>query len=368
MYYEWGEKNIENAQNEVSQAVQYMKGEDCKPSPYMQILLECEYVINVSGDMWGDNAEHVGEKRLLNDCLKMRTAQILKKKTILYAVTPGPFTNKDEADMAREVFAKFDLVVIREEVSRQNLIKWGFPVNHVIWAPCPSFLFESNQNYDSIWTEKIEEIRRKQQKVIGMTFGGFNMPEGPYDMWPRSEEQYEVYVALVKFILENFDSSIVLFSHTNGFELPPDFALKNGRDFLILQRFFEILIHKKKVDGRRVLLIDEPLLPGDMKAVIGMFDMLITGRVHASVAATSQCVPTVFIEYDRRVIYSDKMTGFSKQLGLDSLVCNPEDLQEMKKKVTYCFQNRKKIETHLRSVIPVIQEKAENIYSVMKEI
>lgn len=365
-YYSWGAQNIDIAREEVCMAERYMRGEASLLSSYMKVLLECEYVINVSGDMWGDNAEHVGEKRFLNDCLKMKTAQILNKKTILYAVTPGPFSDSNEAKIAREVFEKFNLVVIREEVSRENLIKWGFPVKNVIWAPCPSFLFDKNEEYSSVWTNAIESVHRADRKVVGLTFGGFNMPEGPYDMWPRSEEQYKVYVSLVKFILDNYDTDILLFSHTNGFDTQPCFRLKNGRDFLILQRFYEILTKDKDVSNDRIILVDEPLLPCNMKALIGKLDMLVTGRVHASVAATSQCIPTVFIEYDERVIYSDKMTGFSKQLGLETFVCNPKNLQEMKEKVECCYVHRRQVEKHLQSVIPDIKEKAINVYGLMK--
>ncbi len=366
-YYSWKSDDVENAQKDVRMAEEYMAGKEIQLSLYIKILLSCEFVLNVSGDMWGDNAEHVGKQRFLVDCLKMKTAQILKKKTFLYAVTPGPFTNKNEVSLAKEVFSKFDLVVIRERISKKNLIKWGFPVENVIWAPCPSFLFDKNENYTSVWTDRIEGIKKDCRKVVGMTFGGFNMPQGPYDMWPRAEEQYDVFVSLVQFILNELDADIVLFSHTNGFDLPPNFRLKNGRDFLILQRFYEILIDRDMGCVERVMLIDEPLLPCDIKAVIGMFDMLITGRVHASVAATSQCIPTVFVEYDKRVIYSDKMTGFSEQLGLEKLVCDPKNLQELKEKTEICLQHCERIKSHLESVIPDIKEKATGVFERIKE-
>ena len=75
----------------------------------------------------GDNAEHVGQQRFLVDCLKMKAAQLLGAKTILYAVTPGPFDKVDDRNLALEVFEKFNLVVIREKLSKENLEKWRFP-------------------------------------------------------------------------------------------------------------------------------------------------------------------------------------------------------------------------------------------------
>ena len=91
LYYAWNDKDVTNAYKDVESAEKKIQNIECESTPWVEVLLNCEYVINVSGDMWGDNAEHVGHKRFLVDCLKMKTAQILQKKTILYAVTPGPF-------------------------------------------------------------------------------------------------------------------------------------------------------------------------------------------------------------------------------------------------------------------------------------
>ena len=293
LYYSWNEEDVPNAYKDVEVAEKRAHNIECELTQWVECLLNCEYVINVSGDMWGNNAEHVGHKRFLVDCLKMKAAQLLQKKTILYAVTPGPFSDKEENQLAKEVFNKFDLVVIREKVSRDNLIKWGFSIEHVVWAPCPSFLFEANKDYRSKWTQCIGNSHEQQRKVIGITFGGFNLPCGPYDMWPRAEEQYEVYVKLAEYVMNDLKADIVIFSHTNGFDLPPHFRLKCGRDYMILEQLYHILLKKNPKYEEHIKLIDEPLLPCDIKKVIGNLDMLITGRVHASVAATSQCVPTV---------------------------------------------------------------------------
>lgn len=366
LYYAWNDKDVTNAYKDVESAEKKIRNIECESTPWVETLLDCEYVINVSGDMWGDNAEHVGHKRFLVDCLKMKTAQILQKKTILYAVTPGPFS--EETQLAKEVFGGFNLVVIREKVSRDNLVKWNFPVEHVVWAPCPSFLFEANKNYQSEWIKSIEESHKRGRKVIGLTFGGFNMPCGPYDMWPRTEEQYQLFVELVQYMIDTLKVDIVIFSHTNGFELPPHFKLKCGRDYMILEQFYQILVKKNKNYKEHITLINEPLLPCNIKRVIGSLDMIVTGRVHASVAATSQCIPTVYMEYDRRVIYSDKMTGFSAQLGMEEFVCEPQNLKELKEKVTECFNHLDSVKARLENIIPIIKEEAKDIFEVIKEV
>lgn len=350
LYYSWSDNDVSLAERDFYCATQ---GEGL--TTYIDLIKDCECVINISGDMWGHNAEHVGHKRFYVDCLKMRTAQLLGIKTVLYAVTPGPFDD-DEYDFAKEVFSNFNLVVVREKISLDNLKKWNFPLSNVIWAPCPSFLYEANYHYASKWTELLQE----KGNVIGFTFGGFNMPVGPYDMWPRTNSQYDNFVMLAEYIINELGGVICLFSHTNGFNLPPDFKLINGRDFVILEQFYKILLSKDKKYAEKIILIDEPLLPCDIKTVISKFSMLITGRVHASVAATSQSIPTVFVEYDRRVIYSDKMLGFSRQISMEDYVCTPDNLAQMKNCVKECYQNRDLIHSNLKERIQRIKEYAED--------
>lgn len=361
LYYSWRENELEIAQEEYK----IVKKNETRSTSYIDILKDVEYVINVSGDMWGDNAEHVGKNRFAVDCLKMRTAQLLGKKTILYAVTPGPFFTAKDPDFLQSVFSGFSLVVVREKISIDNLKKWELNNNNIVYAPCPSFIFEPNSLYSSRWTHEIKALSDKGIKICGMTFGGFNMPIGPYDMWPREEKQYDMFVKVISHMILDLKLHVVLFSHTNGFDLPPNFRLKNGRDFQILEKLYEIISNRPEL-CQHITLIDEPMLPSNLKKVISMFDMLFTGRVHASVASASQYIPTVFLEYDRRVIYSDKMLGFSSQFGMEEYVCSPENTEDVLKKVDLCFANRLSIRKALMKEIPIIQKKAESIYETIR--
>ena len=371
LYYNWDSQNdLKNAYDDVEKARGYIRKEVCYSglTEYGKLVSQCEFVLNVSGDMWGDNAEHVGHQRFLVDCLKMLTAQVLGIKTILYAVTPGPFNRIEDKKLALQVFKNFSMVVIREKLSKENLVKWGFPTDHVVWAPCPSFLFEPNKEYQSKWIRRIERLHQSNEKVIGLTFGGFNMPVGPYDMCPRDPEQYRVFLNVAEYIINELKADIMIFSHTNGFELPPQFKLINGRDFMILNQFYKLLVDRNQNYREHVILVDEPLLPCNIKKLIGRLDMLITGRVHASVAATSQCVPTVYMEYNQNVIYSDKMYGFSSQIGMEKYVSAPGNFNDLAAIITDCYDNIDLVRRQLEEKIPVIKKQAEDIFEDIRKI
>lgn len=194
------------------------------------------------------------------------------------------------------------------------------------------------------------------------------MPVGPYDMWPRDPEQYRVFSNVAEYIINELKADIMIFSHTNGFELPPQFKLINGRDFMILNQFYKLLVDRNQNYREHVILVDEPLLPCNIKKIIGRLDMLITGRVHASVAATSQCVPTVYMEYNQNVIYSDKMYGFSSQIGMEKYVSTPGNFNDLAAIITDCYDNIDLVRRQLEEKIPVIKKQAEDIFEDIRKI
>ena len=60
----------------------------------------------------------------------------------------------------------------------------------------------------------------------------------------------------------------------------------------------------------------------EIKYVIGKCDFLIGARMHACIAAVSQCVPAVC------VAYSDKFIGVMGAIGVDSIVADARKLDE----------------------------------------
>lgn len=370
IYYAWREDDLEKAEKEYQLACEYKDSKDkITGFDYIEVLKTVDVLINVSGDMWGDNAEHVGHNRFKVDLLKMRTAQLLGVKTVLFAGTPGPFTDDDTRELAREACQHFDLIVNREATSSQNLVKWNFPTEKVKDFACPAFLFEPAIKEiveQIIETEAIPIANAKP--LIGFTIGGFNMPVGPYDLWPREDQQYDVFANLIEHIVKVTGGRVMLISHTNGFHLPPNFELINGRDYVILEQLRNVVLKRGVVREEDIFLVEHPHLPYITKALIGKCDMFITGRVHASVAAITQYVPTVFIEYEKNFIKSTKMFGFSSLVGLQEYVCEPGNEKQICDNITKCWNNRGEIKAVLINEIPKVQEKARKAFDDIKDV
>ena len=241
--------------------------------------------------------------------------------------------------------------------------EWGFSSRCVKDFACPAFLYTPELTEED--QAKVDELIQKLQtgkKLVGFTIGGFNMPVGPYDMWPREEWQYEVFAQVIEHIINDLGEKVVLISHTNGFELPPNFKLINGRDYPILKQLQEVVLKRGKLKSP-----EGPYLPDMTKTIIGRFDMMVTGRVHASVAAISQYVPTVFLTYEQSFIPSTKMYGFSSLAGVGEFVCEPGDKEQIIKKVDACHANLAEIRERLEHTIPEVQKKARAAFDEMKK-
>lgn len=372
LYYAWQEDDVEKAQRDLYCAERYAEtGEVYQETAYVKMVRQCSLVVNVSGDMWGDNAEHVGHNRFLVDLLKMRTAQLLGVKTVLFAGTPGPFSAPQTRTLAQTVFENFSLITNREPMATKNLEHWNFNLKNVQNFPCPSFLFEpvSRQQVLPLLKKENFVMLHDARPVVGFTICGFNMPEAPYDVWPRANNQYLVFAEAVEHIVNQLGARVMLFSHTNGFELPPYFKLINGRDYPINKQLQSFLYARGNIkDSQSVCCVEHPYVPAEMKAMLGTLDMVVTGRLHASVGTTSQCVPTVFIMHGKEFIRSTKIQGFAQIQEMEDFVCEADDSTAIVRAIDNCWENRVQVRQKLEKKIPIIQQQARSAFDKIADL
>ena len=268
--------------------------------------------MDFSGDIWGDNARFSCNDRFEVGLIKDRVAQLLGKKTAMIAGSPGPLATRNIA-MAKTVFDDFGLVTNREAVSRELLQDQAFRLDHVVDLACPAFLFEPGIDSEENLVEPLE--LSSNDRNVGFVLCGWNFETGPFDKWPRQDSDYAVFAELIENIVNQFDVNVCLMSHSNGFTLPaPPFQLKHGRDYPICKQLERVVKDRGNI-GDKVTCVDRVLSAWETKSFIGKFDMFISGRVHAAVAALSQMVPTVIIDYGHepkahKLMGSERSRGF----------------------------------------------------------
>ena len=368
LYYSWDDPDyLMNTIKELGIAELYNKSNTLiERTPYIKAVMDSDMIIDFSGDIWGDNANFLGKNRFLIGLIKDRVAQLLDKKTVMLAGSPGPFGNKEILNFAKLVYDNFDLVTNRESISSGLLKKLGFNLSKTKDLACPAFLFEPKKNIDI--SKKYKELGIDlNDKNIGFIVCGWNLLKGPFDRWPIEDSELINYVELIENIISSKDANVILMSHSNGFDLPPYFKLKHGRDFPFAKQLFSIIKKRNKINLNRLKLQEEVLDVWDIKAFIGKLDMLISGRVHGAVAGLSQFIPTVIIDYGHEP-KAHKLQGFAKVAGMEKMLVDPQDEKLLLEKVNYCFENLGIIKDELKVIILKVQELAKNNFKLLKSI
>ena len=366
LYYGWNKDDLDIALSELASAELYAKtGVLPKETAYIKEVLSSDLVIDFSGDIWGDNADFLGPDRFLIGLIKDRVPQLLGKKTVMLAGSPGPFRNQKVKEFAKEVYANFDLVTNREPLSIELLENEGFNINKTKSLACPAFLFEPAKGDKVQKLLEVEGLKTNKPKV-GFILCGWNFLEGPFDKENREDYEYIQFVEAIEFISENLGVDVYLMSHSNGFPIPPEkFKLIHGRDYPEAKKLKEIII--KREIAKNVYLLSGVYDAWTTKAILGNFDMLVSGRVHGAVGGLSQNVPTVIIDYGHEP-KAHKIEGFAIVAGIKKYLADPAKKDDIIMKIQECWDNRVEYKKFLKVKIPKVQQNAISNFTLLKDI
>jgi colanic acid/amylovoran biosynthesis protein len=368
LFYSWSKDDVEKSLFELGIATVYhTTGKLPETTPYIQEVMKSDLVVDFSGEMWGDHAEPVGKNRFLVDLIKDRVAQLLNKPVVLLAGSQGPFSDPSIKEFAKEVFKDFKLVANREPASADLLLENGFDISKVKNFACPAFLFEPKPDTQMVEIFNREKIIDTSSSVVGYILCGFNMLEGPYDKAPRKDEEFDLFAESIEYIVNDLGARVIIMSHQNGFELPPNFKLIPGRDYVIAKQLYDVVMKRGKVKPDDVSCLKTPYTPGETKAIIKHYDMFISGRVHAFVAAISQSVPSVLINrgFGQK---SHRNIGFARSVGIEDYLADPHSINDMKSKISKCWENRTELRKFLDHRIPEIQNTARMAFDELRNI
>ncbi|MEO2280283.1 polysaccharide pyruvyl transferase family protein [Pseudoalteromonas pernae] len=369
-YYNWRNDELSLAKEEYEQAKRYLQtGQLEKSTPYLELVIESDLVIDFSGDIWGDNADFLGPDRFEVGLYKDLIAQELGKKVIMLAGSPGPFSNIETLELAKTVYSQFDLVTNREEISTELLESWGFDTSKTYSLACPAFLFEpqnDEQMKSLLVSEGLSNKSDREKPIVGFIVCGWNFSQGPFDLWPRESADYLIFAKTVEYLTETLGARVCLMSHSNGFDIPPaPFKLKHGRDYPIAKQLEAILIERDI--SKDFFVLDGIYDAWQSKSIIASFDMLVTGRVHAAVSGFSQYIPTVVFDYGHAP-KAHKLRGFSRVAAAENYLVDPSNLQNVINTVDSCFKDRDSYSFNLKKQMTHVREQVAQHFELTKRL
>lgn len=295
--------------------------------PVFNAAEECDFALSIGGDNYC-----YGDPRfiyLINRELKRKNV-----KTVLWGCSIDP--NALQGSMLEDLKG-YDHIVARESLSYNALLAKG--LNHVSLFPDPAFLLD----------------RKKTTLPDGFVDGnsvGINVSPMVLSCGKSEELVLLNYIRLIETILRNTDMAVALIPHVVWTRNDDRKPLK-----LLFDRF--------KDTGRVSLAEDRPA--EELKDIFARCRFVVAARTHATVAAWSECIPTLAVGY------STKASGMAKDLfgDDDAPVISVQSLQreqDLSDKFLRMVASESEIRLHLRSIMPEYRAKAAEAKKVLTEL
>ena len=265
---------------------------------------------------------------------------IMKKPTVIYAQSIGPFKSKIYQTITKLVLEELDLILLREEISYNLMKKIELKNKKYYLTADAAFLAPicSEQRIKQIYKSEKIDINKK---IVGVSVRLWNFPglKNP----KRLFEKYKLSIAKFSdYFIEKYDLNIVFVSMVSG-------EGKFDSDSAVAEKIVNMMKNKNAVK-----VIPNIYDSKEIKGIISKFDMFVGTRMHSNIFATSSFVPTYAISY----LY--KTEGIMKMIGQDKLVCKIEEIDEKK-----LLKDTEKLWNERKSVKKLLEE---NIYALDKKI
>lgn len=286
--------------------------------PVIDILKKGDICLSIGGDNYSYN------NVIPFDIIEVhKAAKKIGCRTILW----GCSINKQNlCGKILEDLEDYDCIIARESITYSDLIAAGLDESKVKLGVDPAFLLDC-----------ADEIPSFKKDVIGINLS-------PVVMEDESKGGIVTtnYYRLIDHVLNNTSYDILLIPHV---------VWNNSNDYIVLKKIFE----QYKNTGRVTLVQDASAV--NLKAIIGSCSVFVGARTHSTIAAYSQCVPTLVLGY------SVKARGIAKDIfGTEEgyVVSTQKLVTDLD--LTNAFikieENKKSIQNQLRNMMDAYKEKA----------
>jgi polysaccharide pyruvyl transferase WcaK-like protein len=272
---------------------------------------------------------------------------LLKKPTIMYAQSFGPFTNYKTFDGIYKRLTKFLLnrtllITLREGNSLKVLQDLGINgIPTLVTADC-AFLMRSEE------PKRVKEIldkegitKERDKPLVGITSIYWRYP-GSSDPYKKQKEYEKILAQVADYLVSNLNAKVVF--------IPVEVKGTRGDDRFIASKVYQLVKQKNNV---KVILGE--YTPEEVTGIIGNMDLLISTRLHSAILGSTMNVPAIVIKYDPK---ADGIWG--KMLGQEKYICNIEDLNldKLITRIDEIWSNRNQVKKSLEYKTKITQNKS----------
>ena len=313
-----------------------------RKNPYLHAVVSAGAVMDITG---GDSFSDIyGIKRLFFGCLDKFFILLSGVDLILLPQTYGPFESRLARFLARKVLSHAKAIYSRDQEGLEQIRKlMGHRKMRATPQLCPDVAFVLDAiRPENAQVQQIEQLKAKGQTLIGLNISGL-LYNGGYTRNNMFGLMCD-YQKLVNNIISSFARHqyhyVLLVPHV----IPDNMPVENDLDACRA-----VWSRLPKEIQEKVLVLDGGHDQNEIKYFIGLCDFFMGARMHATIAALSQCVPAV------GMAYSKKFAGVFETVGVADSVVDLRKLnaKEILSQIDWQYRHRDSIGGKLAETVPM---------------
>lgn len=249
----------------------------------------------------------------------------------------GPYHYWWEKIITRITCNRSQIIMVREPVSRKNLIDCGVAEKKLIISPDIAFGFTGTSKTEAEnWLRELGLDVDSDRPFLGMTiinWGGF------YPRFQRQHEYESAIISLIEYFINTINGKVIVLPQTWGPTEAEDdriIAEKLGRKLTNLNSNF--------------FIITQPIDPEKLQTIFGTMDAVVGTRMHSNIFAMTHGTPALPIGY------LHKSVGIAQMLGMGKWVIDINEIDEdlIIRRFSEFWVQRDSIRKSLQETIPQI--------------
>jgi colanic acid/amylovoran biosynthesis protein len=285
----------------------------------------------------------------LKHCHQIMLAQAMRKPVVLWAQSLGPVEIPLFRRLVRHLVNRTRRVLVREKLSVHFLKELHARTDHLAVTPDTAFL---------LTPETPAQAERRLMDLdmppggprIGLTVRDWDFPNED-DPGACAEAYREAVARTVDWMADVWGARMVFLPQC----ITPDTD----------DRFFTRCVCERVTRKEHVVIAEDDLPPGALKAIAGRLDLFIGTRMHSNIFALAMGTPTLAISYQ------PKTDGIMRMLGMGRWVLPIANLHPdgLRTRLEELWAERAQVRCHLLERIPEICKQARHdIALALKEI
>lgn len=318
-------------------------------NPFLSVIAEADIIASIAG---GDSFSDIyGLRRLLYVSLPQILALLMDKPLVLLPQTLGPFESPLARIIARYILRRAATVYARD---RESLAQ----IQPLLGADpsrcrfCYDLAFALEPLPPS--AEGLTQMRKLESRrpLVGLNVSGL-LHMGGYtrdNMFGLKSDYRQLVRDIIRFFVEQQKLDVLLVPHVMGSARNPE------SDMLACAQVYQELAG---TCGGRLHSLEGTYDQHEIKYAIGRCDFFLGSRMHACIAALSQCVPAIGLAY------SSKFAGVFETLNTGDLVIDlrMNDQAEALARIRDTFLKRKTISAQLQTTMPGVKRAVLELFS-----